>query len=293
MTIPAASDSDSEDSRLALVLARVAEKRETRQGAFRAVLGAGVSGAKLAAEVARLLGKEVAAGSLDAISAAIELGSVALLHEAGSRVEQSGKRVDWMAGGIGLAEECARAGARASGAMREQWIRLLMACIDSERGASVRLSDVELLRTLNPPDALLLLVFGRYNEVILKEWMEGPVWAEASQNNNVRGRPGFIPVGLIVKWSETILGAPLIVSPDELDWAARERTIGAGESTPMPPPLFSELLIEDHWSKFIERGPEVVHQHPHARMLEKVFKIQLRNSARRLVNLLAPDGRSY
>jgi len=254
----------------------------------------------------------VTAGSLGIAVGAIEAVQILLLREGAERVRKEGRVPDFSASGIGMAARCAEEGARADAFMREQWVRLLTACLDPSRLGEVRISDIELLRTLNPSDAMALLVVGKHKEAITDEWQKSDIIKILAvlkiriDNEGQERYVQWMPLALILARAETVFGNR-IHNRDEISYAFECRTQlltrSPVDSGPDGPALFHtqassarvRLLdgikaSKDQYVTLVQ-GLGSIKGHPQEGWLETLVNVNVMPRAARLVNILY-DARS-
>jgi len=255
------------------------------------MIRAGGLTAGVGAAVAGIFDAGVTSGALSLIGSACAASEMLVLGEAKARLEKAGKKVDWLSAGFGLAGECARDGARAGSLMREQWVRLLMACMDPSTGKVIRQADLELLRSLNPPDALLMLAIGRYKHQMLKEWRNSRACTLASQNGIAKNAPERFPLELVLTWSKTIFGKDATISADELAYALFKRHVDVADQEGVP--LFKGRNEIDNWTRFLQPSSELEPDDRFARMSARMIEISLTPRAERLVSLLVEPANGF
>lgn len=286
---------------------------EARRGRF--ALGGQLLaiGATSASAIFGALDMAISAGAMSVAGGAIEAMQILLMRDGMERVRSFGRKPDLSATGIGLAATCAEQGARVDAVLRELWVRLLARCLDPEYQGRVRLADIELLKTLNSSDALLLLVLGRHREKVRMEWGQHELcricqgtglWQ--AQSNSVDGITKMIPIELIRRHAAVILGSAVHVPINELVHAVQVRSSTAVVSraeelptlfhTDRPSACFDLFRYADDDVKGrmqtnIHYGGELVSPsgHPQRVLLEALTDVVVTPAALRVVDLLIED----
>lgn len=290
------------------------EEAEKRKGRF--ALGGQLLaiGATTAGGVFGVLDMALSAGAMSVAGGAIEALQLLLLRDGMERVRSTGREPDLSATGIGLAATCAEQGARVDAVLRELWVRLLTRCLDPEYQGRVRLSDIELLKTLNASDALLLLVLGKYREDVRQEWIKHELsqicqatglWQ--SQSNSTEGVTSMIPLELIRRHAATAMGSAAHVPIVELAHALHVRTCHRPDTSSIELPALFETMLGQACLNLIEYPDKDVRErmhtninrngalvspsiHPQRALLEALTDVKVTPTALRVVDLLV-DGR--
>lgn len=206
---------------------------------------------------------ELSTGNMaNAYAMFVGMGVSALLATIDAQHKASGKEPDYAKLGTRRVMSMAEHAVQAPSVVQDIWRRLLVQATDpANTEFEVRQSDLELIDSLNPSDAILILGYGVKTDPKLK-WIDEWRMSDQIQRLAVRasrhGTTAWLKQQIEVCWplrfareyANAKIGAKATVSDQSLLVGLSERTDGK----PGPAPLFSGVQITASWHDKIKKG---------------------------------------
>ena len=184
------------------------------------------------------------------------------LTEAKAGLEREKRCLDMKKAGYELPLQIASKGAGKPHAVRKLWLELLKNALDDKFNHSIRQSDVELLESLDAPDAILIMM-RKHQSAMRDEWMatigrqEYGFMLERCNRDTKECLGKACSFDLFYKYARIEIQGDITISSEEFRYSLKTKMLGKGGDKSL---FYPTLYTSDGSIYFIENRTGIVNE---------------------------------